>query len=66
MLRKLAAGGFGPNDATIRVRAAPMRVEAKFAVGEYDVLRGEGRHREGQDGERPRRALAAALPLRHE
>ncbi len=34
----LAAGGFGPNDATIRVRAAPVRIEAKFVVGEYDIV----------------------------
>lgn len=34
----LAASAYGPNDATIRVRAAPVRIEAKFAVGEYDVV----------------------------
>jgi hypothetical protein len=34
----LAAGSFGPNDATIRVRPAPVRIEAAFAVGEYDIV----------------------------
>jgi hypothetical protein len=33
----LSAGGFGPNDATIRVRPGAVRVESRFSVGEYDV-----------------------------
>jgi hypothetical protein len=34
----LAAGGFGPNDATIRVRPAPVRVLNRFAAGEYEIV----------------------------
>jgi hypothetical protein len=34
----LTAGGFGPSDAVIRVRPGPVRVEARFAVGEYEVV----------------------------
>ncbi|MFO0756609.1 MAG: DUF2330 domain-containing protein [Byssovorax sp.] len=36
----LAAGGFGPNDATIRVRPGPVAVKIlnRFSVGEYQVL----------------------------
>jgi len=34
----LTAGGFGPNDAVIRVRPGPVvRVEAEFSVNEYDI-----------------------------
>ena len=34
----LAAGGFGPNDATIRVRPGPVRVHDRFTVGEYEIV----------------------------
>ncbi|MEO7328035.1 MAG: DUF2330 domain-containing protein [Minicystis sp.] len=36
----LAAGGFGPNDATIRVRPGPVsvRILNRFSVGEYQIL----------------------------
>jgi hypothetical protein len=36
----LAAGGFGPNDATIRVRPALARVQVlnRFAAGEYQIV----------------------------
>jgi hypothetical protein len=36
----LAAGGFGPNDASIRVRAAPqsVRVLNRFSAGEYEIV----------------------------
>jgi hypothetical protein len=36
----LAAGGFGPNDATIRVRPGPVsvRVLNRFSAGEYEIV----------------------------
>jgi MYXO-CTERM domain-containing protein len=36
----LAAGGFGPNDATIRVRSAPTSVTVlnRFSAGEYQIV----------------------------
>jgi hypothetical protein len=36
----LAAGGFGPNDATIRVRSAPVTVHVlnRFSAGEYQIV----------------------------
>jgi hypothetical protein len=36
----LAAGGFGPNDATIRLRSGPARVQVlnRFSSGEYEVV----------------------------
>lgn len=36
----LSAGGFGPNDATIRVRSAapPVRVLNRFTAGEYQIV----------------------------
>lgn len=35
----LSAGGFGPNDATIRVRPGPpVQVLNRFSVGEYEIV----------------------------
>lgn len=34
----LAAGGFGPNDATIRVRPGPVHVLNRFSAGEYEIV----------------------------
>lgn len=34
----LTAGGFGPNDAVIRVRPGPVRVLQRFTAGEYEVV----------------------------